>query len=519
MKKKALKKRVEKLEKKCARLEKDKLTIYNLLYYVNKELDEALENKQTFISSMSHEIRSPLTAVLGNSALLGETDLTQQQIKYLAQLNESADFLMALLGDLLDVSKLKENQIELSLQEESLDSILLNCANMVESKISKEVEFISAIPALDYYVFVDKKRVQQIFTNLLSNAAKFTKSGKIEFTLLEIKPINHQLEVVVEVKDTGLGIPSRVKKSLFEPFTSTDVEEGTGLGLYISYQLATLMGGKIEVHSKEGEGSSFQVTFYCEKSKLKRSKVLQHTHTSLVKKEQHYAHLRVLIVEDLTFNRKFLKEMFSIFFGIDVQSAENGQVALDKLKKSQYDIIFMDLKMPVLDGIETTKRIRRLNSEIPIICMSANVYKENKREAKEAGMNDFIEKPLSPKDIEARLAQLLSPLEHKQNNSLRNRALAHFKTYFDEETGNNFIAMAEEGLKKYIKGIEKGIRIKKSEMLILNLHGIKGILANLGLEELSKKAGELLQYAENEDFVKIKNNIDDFLVEVKEFFN
>ena len=514
---KELKKRYKKLEKTCARLEKDKLTIYNLLYHVNKELDESLSNKQTFISSMSHEIRSPLTAVMGNAALLGETDLTKQQSKYLAQLNESADFLMALLGDLLDVSKLKENQVELSLQEESLDTILLNCTNMVESKISKEVELISSIPSLDYYVFIDKKRVQQIFTNLLSNAAKFTKSGKIEFTLLEIQPTNHQLEVVVEVKDTGAGIPTKIKETLFEPFTSTDVEEGTGLGLYISHELVTLMDGNIKVQSKEREGSSFIVTFYCEKSILKKNKLLQDTNVLLLKKEQHYAHLKVLIVEDLLFNRKFLEEMFGVFFGISVDSAENGEVAIEKFKKKKYDIIFMDMQMPVLNGVEATKKIRTLNKKIPIICMSANVYKENKHEAKMAGMNDFIEKPFSPKDIEVRLAQLLSPLEKKENNRLRSRALEHFKTYFDEETGVKFISMAEEGLKKYIKGIEQAFSVKDNESLTFNFHGIKGILANLGLEELAFKAGKLLEWVKNEDFEKIKKEIDEFLLEVKTF--
>jgi len=192
MKKRDLKLRVKELEKslinlehRYINLEKDKLTIYNLLYRVNKELDDALANKETFIASMSHELRSPLTAILGNSALLGQTGLNKQQTRYLEQLNESADFLMALLADLLDVSKLKESKIELNVQETHLDKLLLHCANMVESKIAKDVEFIVSIPLLSYYVLLDKKRVQQIFINLLTNAAKFTKSGKIEFSLIE----------------------------------------------------------------------------------------------------------------------------------------------------------------------------------------------------------------------------------------------------------------------------------------------------------------------------------------------
>lgn len=530
MKKKDLKLRIkvleealENLENKYIKLENDKLTTYNLLYRVNKELDMALANKQTFIASMSHELRSPLTAVLGNSALLRETVLNKQQTKYLDQLNESADFLMALLADLLDVSKLKESKIELNVQETHLDKLLLHCANMVESKIAKDVEFKVAIPNLPYYAFLDKKRVQQIFINILTNAAKFTKSGKIEFSLIEINQINGQLEVIVEVKDTGPGISFEIKETLFEPFASTDVDEGTGLGLYISHELATLMGGDIVVDSKEGEGSCFRVRFYCEKSALKMRNLTENSSISIVKKQNNYAHLNVLIVEDIIVNREFLKEMFRVFFSIHVDIAENGELAVAKVSKNSYDIIFMDMRMPVLDGVEATKQIRNFNKEVPIVCMSANVYREDKHEAKMAGMNDFIEKPLEPKDIENRLSKLAPSMSKKilknDDNKLRKIALNHFKEHFDEATGLSFIAMAEEGLAKNIKEIESHLLTQNMRGLSDNFHAIKGILSNLGLEELAHKSGYLQNFSKDEDFESIKKRIELFLLKVKEFFN
>ena len=518
---KELESRIDTLEKQCCKLEKDKLSIYNLLYRVNKELDDALSNKQAFIASMSHELRSPLTAILGNSALLDETDLTRKQQQYLGQLNESAEFLMALLADLLDVSKLKESKIKLNVQETHLDKILIHCANMVESKIAKEVEFEVNIPMLPYYAFADKKRVQQIFVNILTNAAKFTPKGKIEFSLSKINQINNQLEVIVIIKDTGQGIPENIKETLFEPFASTDLEEGTGLGLYISHELATLMGGNIVVDSKVGEGTCFKVTFYCEKSSLKMRNLSTNSYVSKEKKRKNYGHLKVLIVEDIQLNREFLKEMFKVFFSIDVDMAENGQIAVEKVKEFSYDIIFMDMRMPILDGLEASREIRKFNQDIPIVCMSANVYREDKHEAYAAGMNDFIEKPLEHTDIESRLAKLSPLLESikESNNLLRQMAMRHFQEYFDEVTSLKFIGMAENGLKKSITNIEKNLSLHHASALKENFHAIKGVLMNLGLEELSEKAGILQDFAIDGDFNNIEKRIELFLEKVKEFFN
>ena len=515
---KALEESFENLEKRYLKLEKDKLTIYNLLYRVNKELDESLANKQTFIASMSHELRSPLTAVLGNSALLQETGLTQQQLQYLTQLNDSADFLMALLADLLDVSKLKESKIQLNIQETSLDKLLIHCANMVESKIENGVELIVDIPELPYYAFADKKRLQQIFVNILTNAAKFTKKGRIEFRLLEINQIEKQLEVIVEIKDTGLGIPESIQKTLFEPFSSTDTEEGTGLGLFISHELVTLMGGNIEVNSRVGEGTTFQVTFFCEKSALKMRNLATNSYLPKNQFKRDYSHLKILIVEDLEVNREFLKEMFKVFFSVIVETSENGKVAVEKVKVNEYDIVFMDMRMPVLNGVEATKEIRTFNAEVPIICMSANVYREDKYEAQHAGMNDFIEKPLEHTDIETQLKKLDFQPNKETSTVLRDIAMNHFKSYFDESTSLNFIKMAEDGLKIAIKNIEIYLLEGNTKMLRDNFHAMKGILSNLGLEELAQRAELLQEYANAGDLSNIKKRVELFLVKVKEFF-
>lgn len=539
MKKKALKKKVKALKAQVStletayqKIERDRLTIYNLLYKVNKELDEALANKQTFISSMSHELRSPLTAVLGNASLLAQTDLSQQQENYLGQLQESAEFLMSLLSDLLDVSKLKESKIELNVQETHLDKLLLNCANMVESRVQEGVAFNVNIPTLAYYVLADKKRLQQIFINILTNAAKFTKQGSIEFSVIEINQSNEELEVIVDIQDTGPGIPHEIKETLFEPFASTDKEEGTGLGLYISHELASLMGGGIEVESQEGVGTTFRVTFICEKSSLKMRNLETNTFVSKEKIRKNYHQLKVLVVEDIEVNREFLREMFKVFFSVEIDVAENGAIAVEKAQENPYDIIFMDMQMPIMGGLEATREIRKFNQEVSIVCMSANVYREDKHNALEAGMNDFIEKPLEHTDIESRLSKLslevkTSYVEEEKNEAkptspqltaLQKEALQHFQEHFNEETSLSFITMAEKGLKTNLANLEVNFASQDFEGLKEDFHAIKGIFSNLGLMVLANKAGELQDYAKFKDFENIEKRIDLFIHQTKEFF-
>jgi CheY-like chemotaxis protein len=538
MKKKLLEDKIESLEeqlrtlqKRYKKLERDKLTVYNLLYKVNKELDDALANKQTFISSMSHELRSPLTAVLGNASLLAQTDLSQDQEHYLGQLKESAEFLMSLLSDLLDVSKLKESKIELNVQETHLDKLLLNCANMVESRIHEGVEFITNIPTLPYYAFADKKRLQQIFINILTNAAKFTKEGSIEFSVLEINQINQQLEVIAEVKDTGPGIPNEIKETLFEPFASTDKEEGTGLGLYISHELASLMGGDIEVESQEGVGTTFRVTFMCEKSSLKMRNLATNSFVSKEKIRKDYSQLKVLVVEDIEVNREFLREMFKVFFSVEIDVAENGAIAVEKVEQNDYNIVFMDMQMPVTGGLEATSEIRKFNQDVTIVCMSANVYREDKHNALVAGMNDFIEKPLEHTDIESRLSKVLpeaaetslDKADSENGNTpkltaLQEQAMQYFQEHFNEETSLSFISMAEKGLRTNLANLEVNFASRNFEGLKEDFHAIKGIFSNLGLMLLAEKAGQLQDYAKFKDFENIEKRIELFMTKTKEFF-
>ncbi|HHH19422.1 MAG TPA: response regulator, partial [Campylobacterales bacterium] len=478
-----LESQLKKLRFEYHELEKDKLMIYHLLYKVNHELDEALHNKQTFIASISHELRSPLTAILGYSELLDHTSLSKEQRRYLHRLDDSAQYLRSLLSDLLDVAKLKDNKITLDLKEHDLSQLLQSCANMIESKMAENVLLIVHVPSYSHAIHIDKKRLQQIMINLLTNAAKFTQQGYVKLALTGIIEKGEEVEFTVEVQDTGPGIPHEIRDTLFEPFQSTDTTEGTGLGLYISQQLAQLMGGAISVESDEGVGTRFHTTFRCRRSQKltganANARCQPHSHSSA----NAYTHLKGLLVEDIPISREYILEMLKTFFGLECDSAENGEIAVQKIRENHYDFILMDMRMPKMNGVEATKIIRTFNPTVPIICMSANVYREDKHAAYAAGMNDFIEKPLERSDIESTLFKYINPAnEYKRTEvtptpktatetSLQQIAYAHLSGYFDDEKAKHFINIAQENLTQHLNTLQKHWNQRNTHALIDDFH-------------------------------------------------
>lgn len=644
-----LEKKSKKIEEKYIRVNEDKLTLSHLLTEVNAELEESLANEKRFIASVSHELRTPLTAILGYSELLEDTVLNNKQKRYLNNIVQSSDHLLALISDLLDVAKLEDNRIELSLKEFDLDDMLNDCVNLISSKVAQGVEFINDIPLLDYPIITDDKRLKQILVNLLSNAAKFTKQGSIRFYVKSIKELkNQKLKVIINIDDTGHGIPKEIAGTLFQPFQSTDKTQGTGLGLYISQQLAHLMGGEIKVESKTGVGSSFSLSIVVDKSakrevgkelkganimmfaeksefmdKLSKEFVLHNinfqnyctqnsditsslvqmvvsgqfydiavfdldifkTHTNHIagtlkainpdikliafvgdegdknfaefdsvihkpipyqrfikemesiyaeeffgdKEVVDYSQLELLIVEDVEINREYEKEMLNNFFSISCDTAINGKEALEKAHSGHYDAILMDMRMPVMDGLEATRAIREFDNLTPIICMSANVYKEDKLAAKEAGMNDFIEKPLSKIDIENKLLKILNQEfitkeEIKSKNTkkskvsgkvLKERAFEHLQVNFNLDIANKLYLKALESITQYVQRLEENFANKDTASLVEDFHIIKGVCSNIGLDEIATQAGELQKIAEKGDFLALIEAKDEIIDALK----
>jgi len=652
----------DKIYQKYIKANQDKLTLSHLLSKVNDELEDSLINEKRFIASVSHELRTPLTAILGYSELLDDTALNNKQKRYLDSMIQSSNHLLSLISDLLDVAKLEDNRIELSLKEMDLDDILNDCANLITSKINQGVDFFVDIPLLDYSIIADEKRLKQIFVNLLSNAAKFTNKGSIRYyvSVLDELPDN-KLQIVVNVDDTGDGIPKEVRDTLFDPFQSTDKTQGTGLGLFISQQLANMMDGQITVTSRKGVGSSFKVSIIVQRGEKKEigkglkgvnimmfsnkdefvdrvskefmnlgSNFLNHDiktgdmtsalvqmvvsgrfydigifdldtfnrHTSYIagtlkavnkdiklialagkdndesllefdkvitkpityqrfikeveeiytaeyfnsKEDISYSDIKVLIVEDVELNREYEKEMLDNFFSISCDTAINGEMAVEKVREKNYDAVLMDMRMPVMDGLEATVKIRTFNKSIPIICMSANVYKEDKMAAEEAGMNDFIEKPLNKKDIETKLLKIINGefkiaeseiretvsklpkkdekiVQEYSGDKLREIALSHLKSNFNDEIANKLFNKANLSVTEYHNRVIKNAKNKNIKELIEDFHALKGVLANIGLKNLSDKASELQKLSENGDFMAIIDPKDYLLARIELFLN
>jgi signal transduction histidine kinase/CheY-like chemotaxis protein len=636
-----LQKENSKLTKKYEKTVKDKLVMSHLLLKVSDELEQSLNNEKRFVASVSHELRTPLTSILGYSELLKDTSLNNKQIKYLNRIIESSNHLLSLISDLLDVAKLDDNRIELSPKECDLDDILTECANLIRSRVSEGINFSVDIPLFNYTVKADDKRIKQIFINLLSNSAKFTKKGSIRFYVKKHRITDdNRLEVVVNVDDTGKGIRQDMLEKIFEPFQSTDKTQGTGLGLYITKQLANLMGGDIVVESKEGIGSNFSVTLRLEIARKKEiGKALKGANVIMFAPRNNFAmqvakeffslgvnfqnpcmnqndivtllaqmviagkiyelgiidpkifgyhtnnvagtfksvnpniklvvladedsdlnfsefelvlnkpisaqrfiksiealysidsynddiimdfsELKVLVVEDVDINREYEKEMLDNFFSILCDTAVNGKEAVDKARKNRYDIILMDIRMPIMDGFEATRRIREFNKETPIICMSANVYKEDKQAAKEAGMNEFIEKPLEKADIEDKFKKVLlhsygkiksedeireeesSKGDEGSKRSLKERVLNHLQERFSEDIAQRLYLKGIESVKSYLDRIEKNIQNKDTDELAEDFHALKGVLANVGLKECSDMSANLERIAKEGELIKI----------------
>jgi CheY-like chemotaxis protein/HPt (histidine-containing phosphotransfer) domain-containing protein len=247
-----------------------------------------------------------------------------------------------------------------------------------------------------------------------------------------------------------------------------------------------------------------------------------------------YSGLDILIVEDVELNREYEKEMLNNFFSIQCDTAQNGKIAVEKAKQKRYDAILMDMRMPVMDGLEATREIRSFDSETPIICMSANVYKEDKIAAEESGMNDFIEKPLERIDIESKLIKLINnktatdkienektdscghPLTDIKKSTLREIALSHSENSFNEKTAKRLFDKAIQSVDSYYKQIEENFKKRDTKELTENFHALKGVLSNLGLSDIAKEAGVLQKLCESGEFQAIIEPKERFMKLVKE---
>jgi signal transduction histidine kinase/CheY-like chemotaxis protein/HPt (histidine-containing phosphotransfer) domain-containing protein len=379
--------------------------------------EEASQSKSAFLANMSHEIRTPLNAVLGMMSLLLETPLSPSQREYVATARSSGAALLGVINDVLDVSKIEAGRLEIEpapfVLRECLDEAMGILAPKAESKgLALRCRLADGVPAA---IESDAARLRQILVNLLDNAIKFTPRGEVR---LEVEPGAEQdglVELRFAVHDTGIGIPADRMDRLFQPFGQADssmsrLYGGTGLGLVISQRLAERLGGRLWVESRPGHGASFYFTLRGRPIQALPPPRTAAATEDLTGRLADRLPLRILMAEDNSINQRVgLLLLERMGYGADV--AGNGVETLEALRRQPYDLVLMDIQMPVMDGLEATRRIR---AELPagrqprIIALTANVLREQREACLAAGMDDFLQKPVVFADLRAALSRCAS---------------------------------------------------------------------------------------------------------------
>ena len=382
------------------------------LTFAKSAAESANIAKSAFLANMSHEIRTPLNAVIGMAYLIRRGGLSARQSDQLAKLEEASNHLLNVLNDILDLSKIEAGKFALEEVPIQIENMIANVVTLIHSRAeAKRLEIIveNHVPPRGFVG--DQVRLQQALLNYATNAVKFTEAGRITFFARVIDEDPNSALIRFEVRDTGIGIHSEAQKKLFMAFEQADNSTtrkygGTGLGLAITKRIAQLMGGESGVDSSVGQGSQFWFTV-----RLRRRDDVPtglplpgNAPENILK--QDFANCRVLVVEDEPINREIVSELIREA-GLLVEIAENGQEALEKTAAGRFDLILMDMQMPVLDGIGAARRLRASGFRAPILALTASAFSEDRNRCLEAGMNDFIVKPIQPESFYASLYEWL----------------------------------------------------------------------------------------------------------------
>lgn len=465
------------------------------------ELLRAQKAKEQFLANISHEIRTPINGIAGMASLLSQNPSKEEQKTYLNAIKSAADNLKVIINDILDLASIESGKLQLEKIGFNLNDLLHSLIDTFGVQASEKGIKLSYVLAKDANkIFVgDPVRLNQILINLISNAIKFTHTGsiKVEVTVDKIKGDSHYLRF--GIFDTGIGIPKDKLQTIFESFSQADASVtrkygGTGLGLTIVKQLVELQGGTINVVSKENEGSTFTFTLHYVTGKK------EFEADARMIKPRNFTQLKratILLVEDNDINRLYASSILKMW-GCHFETAENGVVALEKIRNNTFDAILMDIQMPVMDGFETTKAIRKGDSgksQVPIIALTANATQKDFEKCIAAGMNDCISKPFTQEDLlqiltkylGTKLKKKVKPQESMQNDREFDLSYLIKASDNNQEFIQEIITTFLDSMPKTIEEIQTQLQRKNWARLANVIHKIKPSITLMGIHHLKDK--------------------------------
>jgi len=523
-------------------LKKGNKALHDLMK-AKKQLEESMRVKEQFLANMSHEIRTPMNAIVGFTDLILKTPLSQEQKQYTDAIKTSGENLIVIINDILDFAKIESGKIPFENIEFSIAQVVSTLTElMLPKSIEKNIKLSKSIDEkIPDRLIGDPTRLNQIFINLVGNAIKFTQKGEVKIGVELLSEDEETVNLQFSVSDTGIGIPKNKLDNIFEAFTQANYDTtrkygGTGLGLAIVKQLVELLGGVIKVTSEVNKGSVFT---YALVYKKKLSPETSKKTISQENKHEDIKDLNVLLVEDNRLNQILAQKVLSDW-GWEVDIADNGLIAIEKIEKQNFDLVLMDIQLPEMDGYEAARYIREKmptpKSVIPIIAMTAHAISGEEEKCYKAGMNGYVSKPFNPNNLYKKINTVLNMKnnETKQSNNedaASNNSNKHTDLTYLNGLANGSDTFIVEMLTIFIEQTPQSIALmedalKKEDWKSLRqiVHKIKPSIMFTGLNEIVNDVAVLEEYAAEESHLdtiptlvdKVKKVCAEAIIELKE---
>lgn len=482
------------------------LRVKNIELDKQKEIAEmAIYAKDSFLANMSHEIRTPLNAIIGFADLIATSQLNATQKEYIQNVQTAGENLMLIINDILDLSKIESGNLMIDSHPFNLKKTLKHTYDLLKVKIKGDIEFNLFLDAeMPEMVIGDRGRLNQILTNLAGNAIKFTEDGDITISVKKIEETADSYKLRFSVKDTGIGIGEDKLKTIFDRFTQAEESTtrrfgGTGLGLNIVKQLIELQDGEIDVKSKMGRGSEFFFTLNFGKVAPEEAEAIIEVESL---EEPIRKKLKVLLCEDNILNQKLAKSVIDEF-GFELDIANNGEEGIAMFGKKQYDLILMDLQMPIRDGYQTTEYIRcELKSDVPIIAMTAHSLVGEQQKCYDIGMNGYVPKPFKQAELLAEINRVLESVKDDGQISFKGVDLSYLKEMSceDENFVNEMIAIFIGKVPNEVALLGKAIEENDYDTVKKIAHNMKSSLPIFRLDILNEHLNAIEKQAIGEIF-------------------